>query len=258
MKKIILFAFIAFLASCTSSNNNDEVNAETTLEAQFDGEDKFITKMEQIDNDTNLIYVNSLQYTHTDKSTQEAYAVVDEKQKIYKIEQKFSNSKTGVFGKNIFYFENNNRIVSKEIFFDNLRTKPCFIERITYYKNNKAFFTKERTAEFEENLEMNVFSMAKTVDCPSETATQILNQEGPFITTFQGFTDDGQMNYIIVGDYNDEGYTSALAVQHSEGDVAKLLKDQKHYLGKSLKINYERIMDDRGFEFQLLIAVNIL
>ncbi|MES2798378.1 MAG: hypothetical protein V4638_00050 [Bacteroidota bacterium] len=254
---IVLAGMLAFSA-CTSKTNSDEVIGAESSISHFDGKEEIDGKILAIDTNSALIVANSLSYTHTNGSTEEASAFLTEKEEIIKIEEKFSDSKTGNFGKRLFYFEKGKRLATKEIYQDNLRSTPQFVERVSYYKNDKVFFTEERTAEFEEQLEMNLFSMVKTSDCPSKNAMQILNQEGPFATTFQGFGGNGTIEILIVGENKEEGFTSGITVQHNEGDIGKLKANQRAYVGIPLEVQFERVIDNQGFEFQILLAAKIL
>jgi hypothetical protein len=252
---VLLFLFV----SCgeeTKQNEGSEISTEKELE--FDGKEDLEAKVAAIDNNADLVPANSLVYAHPNGSTEEATAFLDSKGDIVKLEERFLESETGNFGRRIFYIENGKRIVSKEIFNDNSRKPAVFVERHSFYdKKGKVRYSQVRETEFEENLEMCTFKMTTAVDCPIDRAMQIMNQEGHFETTFQGFVSGGEMEYLLVGENVKEGFTSSLAVQHSEGDIKKLMADQRAYVGKKLKVQFERVVDNRDMEFQLLLAVAI-
>jgi hypothetical protein len=86
---------------------------------------------------------------------------------------------------------------------------------------------------------------------------RVLNKEKEFETTFQGFVSDGTLNYVLVGENTENGFASSLAVQYSEGDVRKLLKNEKAMIGKLLTVTHEVMEDERGLKFQLLLSLEI-
>lgn len=260
------FQFIAVLSLLTlfnackgkSENTDDAITTGEEQELSFKGKEDIEAKIAAIDNDQNLLIVNSLMYAHSNGSTAEAIAYLNEKQEILKIEEKYNDTKSGNFGRRIFYFENGKRLATKEIYQDNQLKKPMFIERVSFYdKNDKVKFSQQREADFEENLEMANFQLAKTSDCSKDRAMQILNQEGPFETTFQGLASNGDMDFIIVGENVKDGFTSSLAIQHNGGDIPKLLANEAAYIGRSLTVQFERVVDHRDFEFQALMALRI-
>jgi hypothetical protein len=256
---IIPSAVIILTSACGGKQDSTSKSVETNhKELIFSGKESIEAHVAAIDNDQELVPANSLMYSHPDGSTAEATAYLDQKETIMKIEERFNDAKTGNFGRRIFYFENGKRILTKEIYQDNTLKKPAFVERQSFYdKNDKIQYSQVREAEFEENLEMCTFRMTEAVDCPVKRAMQILNQEGPFATTFQGFVSGGDMDFLIVGEDVPEGYTSSLAIQHKEGDIQKLLANQRAYVGKKLKVQFERMVDHRDMEFQVLLALSI-
>ena len=58
-------------------------------------------------------------------------------------------------------------------------------------------------------------------------------------------------------DTEEEGFASTLSVQHQEGDIKKLFQDEEGMLGVPLEIQYERMIDQSGMEFQILISAKI-
>lgn len=258
-----VLTFLTVLLIFTACKSETKATDETYLSPEekaldFNGKTEIESKVAAIDNNQDLLVVNSLMYAHSDGSTEEAIAFLNEKQEILKIEEKYNDTKNGDFGRRIFYFENGKRLATKEIYQDSHRTTPGFIERYSFYdKKDKVQFSQEREAEFEEHLEMATFRVAKATDCSKKKAMQILNQEGPFATTFQGLASNGDMDFVIVGENVKEGFTSSLAIQHNGGDIAKLMENERMFIGRPLTVQFERVIDHRDFEFQALVALRI-
>jgi hypothetical protein len=118
-------------------------------------------------------------------------------------------------------------------------------------------YSRQREAEYEVDLELAVFKLVDAVDCPVDNVMQIINQVGPYELTFQGFTSNGEMDFVILGENVQEGFTTSLAVQHKEGDIQKLYTNEKAYIGDPLEVEFERMIDSRDFEFQVLLSLKI-
>ena len=262
MNKLFKFGWILFatviIASCgTDENNSDQTPTET--EPSYKGQEEIEARMLERDTNLALIPANSLIYTHSNGSTEEATAYLNEKGDILKIEERFKDTKTGNYGTRAFYIEKGKRFATKETFLDNNLKPAMFVERQSFYdKNEKVTFTQERAKEYEIDLETAPFKMSKLVDCPVKPVMQILNQEGVYATTFQGFTSNGEMDFIILGENTLEGYTTSLAVQHKEGDIGKLLANERKYVGVPVEVQFERMIDETDFEFQILVSLKIL
>lgn len=256
---VVLLTVVFLVASCVSSETPVDSESETVSEdLVYEGQEEIDAKIADRDDFAKWDPLNSLIYTHMDGSTRDASAFLNKKEEIVKLLFRFSETQTGIYGERVFYVENGKKFASRETYYDNTIKTPVFVERFTVYdKNEKPIFTKERTAEYEMDLENAVFKMAKAKDCSIAEALQVLREEGPFETTFQGFASNGEMEFVIVGENKEIGYTSSIAVQHREGDIAKLMQNERKFVGVPLKVLFERIVDERGFEFQALLGLKI-
>jgi hypothetical protein len=254
---IVVTVFVLF--SCGQTAEKEITDETTTSEVPvFEGQAELEAKIAERDDMSKWIPVNSLIYTHTDGSTDEASAFVNEKEEIVKLVHRYMKSKTQEYGSAAFYIENGKKIATIETYYDAKRKEPVFVERYTVYDSKeKPVFAKEREAEYEVDLETAVYKPVDAEDCSIKKAMQILNQEGPFVTTFQGFASNGEMDFVIVGENKEIGYTSSVAVQHREGDILKLYMDERGYVGTPLEVSFERMIDERDFEFQVLLSLKI-
>ncbi len=257
INKFAIFSVLMFFASCT---NNSEPSLETlgtdnvnpqTIEIQ--------QKIDEINANIEVLTVaNSLFYQHNDGSTEEVFAYLDKDQKIVKLEEKFKVKKEGNSGVRFFYFEKGKRIMSIERFIDVQNGGGKFRERKSYYdKNGLPFATEERLTLYEEDLEKIDFESVKPYDCSIETAENVLNQRGLFATTFQGFASDGPVDYLIVGGPGDSGFASALAVQFADQTTNYLKANQERLVNTPLIVEFEKMIDERKLEFQVLTNVKI-
>lgn len=251
---IIASLFLLCAMACTS-DNKDENNKENKA-SNLGKEDQLEEQMLAIENNPELVAVNSMAYNNNENSTTEAIAFFDKKENMVKVEEKFSDMKTGNLGSHFFYLNNAKKFATKEIYFNNQLKNPAFIERISFYDNNeKVIFTKERKAPLEEDLENMSFEITKLKDCKMDRAYDIMNQEGDFVTTFQGFVSDGNADYLLVGKNTPDGYATSLAIQRSDEVIKKLSKNERGMIGTPLEVQYEVIIDERGLKFQALRSV---
>jgi hypothetical protein len=184
-------------------------------------------------------------------------ALLGENQEIYKLEEKYSDVFESRNGTNVFYIRKGKMYASKERFEDKKQKAIKFVERVTFYdKNEKVVTSKIRKAEFEEDIDAVAFTFIKPTACSSKRAMDAINQEGEFQPLFQGLVINGRDKFITLGESKENGYVTALMIQYNNSTTDKLMKDQMKYIGKKLDIDYQKITDDAGFEFQLLMRVN--
>lgn len=244
--------------ACQSVKNQDDQSSETETYKKYENEDKIEKEISNIEKNKDLGLVDGLNYNNNAGSTVDTKGYVDSKGNLVKIEYNFSDVKTGNYGKQFFYIENGKKFASKEIYFDNEIKKPTFIERVTYYDaNEKAVFTKERTADYEEDLPTFTFAVAKTKDCPIERPLDALNQTGEFVTTFQGVVVSDNLKYIIVGENSEEGFASSLAIQFEDSAINKLINNERQMIGTPLEVQFEEMVDETGLSFQVLLSLRI-
>ena len=251
--------FCLLFTACNSSNHKNDNSEEVKAQPKFPNEEQLEEKMAAIENNKDLLVVNSLNYNNNAGSTASAIAYLDAQKYTVKMDEIFSDVTTGNYGTYTFYIENGKKIVSKEVYFDNELKVPIFVERISFYdKNQKVIYTKERTASYEEDLPQMQFQIAKLKDCPLDRTMRILNQEKDFETTFQGFASDGSTKFLLVGENTPDGYASSLAVQRLDKEIDKLSMNEKAMIGKKLEIQYDVMVDEQGLSFQILQSVKIL
>lgn len=257
IKKFAFFICLILVASCQNTAESPTENSvETTSNPKVDEIQSII---ENINSKTGeLTVANSLSYQHNDGSSEEVFAYLNDKQEIVKLEEKFKNGKNSNSGVRFFYFENGKRIASEERFIDVVKAKGQFRERVSYYdKSGKPFHTKERKTMYEEDLEKVEFAAIKPYNSSMETAENVLNQKEVFSTTFQGFASDGPIDYLIVGGPGKTGFASALGIQYSDSQINYLKANQERLINAPLTVEFEKMMDERKLEFQVLTRVQI-
>ncbi len=256
------------LSACSSSEEkSEEKQPDLVLEEQgnygdIDSQREGLIEQWISETDLNLDKLNianSLYYTKDDGSSIEANAYLNDAGQILKIEEIYLDSKSGNHGKNLFYLKEGKKYASKELFEDHGSPDIMYVERVSYYdENEKPIKTKKRKTKYEEDLHAVAFEKAPIRDCSMKRVKDVLNQTGQFQTTFQGFVNSGPMSFLIVGENAKNGYVSTLAIQYADYTIKKLNQKEYDMLGKPLRVEFEKMVDESGFEFQALITVKIL
>ena len=261
MNKLFIIGFIfTLLVSCDSKkeeNQSEEIIAPNESSEAYKLESEIEKNIAETDLNDKLEIMNSLYFTKEDESSIEVKAFLAKNQEIYKLEEKYNDISENRNGTNIFYIRKGKKYASKERYEDRTGMVAKFIERVTFYdKNEKEITSKIRSAKFEEELDALPYTFIKPYNCSSKRAMDAINQEGEFQLFFQGLIINGRDKYITVGESKANGYVSALMIQYYNSTTDAMLKDQFKCIGKKLDIDYQKITDEHGFEFQLLKSVN--
>ena len=249
---LLFFLTMTIFASCGEKTATDEkVSIPKNSDALED-------KMAAIENNPAWKQYNSLSYNNNAGSKEEVIAYLNDKDEAVKLEERFTEVETGTYGVRFFYFSGGKKFASREVIFDNSLKKPSFVERMTFYdKKEQPLYMRERTAEFEQDLEKQPFTAKPPIEISVDRAMQVINQEGSFVTTFQGFALGGGISYILVGENTPDGFASSLAIQHENDDIKKLLMNERGMIGTPLHIEYQTMMNDQGLKFQALLSLSI-
>jgi hypothetical protein len=198
--------------------------------------------------------VKSLNYAKENNSLAYVTAYLDKNSVIKKMIFFKQIGETGKIINSIFYFNGGAQFASKIIQEKKDKNKKSFYsEVISFYDTKgKATSSKERKADFEELLDNEPFIQTKTSSSDTKEAYQVLNQKGEYTVTYQGFIESGDYLFLIVGSNTADGYTSSLSVQSLSPVVQYLRKSGSKELGRDLVVNYDHIMDQNGYEIQIL------
>ncbi len=248
---------ISYLFSCSEDTNQSE-NIDV-IKPLYKDEKLVENKLKIIDNNSSLYTINSLAYNKNDGSTAEVIAYLDSANNELKIEELFSDHVSGNYGKKVFYIEKGKVFASKEIFFNKQLKKPSFVEYVSYYnKIGSVLFTKYRKSFYEDDLEEKPFIKASKRKCSIVNAMSMLNQEGKFISTFQGFIENDGMLFLLVGENKPNGYTAALFVEYADRVIRELQKNEKELIGTPLDIQYDVGSDINNMTYRLLIRASFI
>jgi len=252
---ILLFSVV--LISCNSNSKKETDTKELSEKASIDVEAQYEIYMSNIDLNDSLLVTNSLYFTKEDGSSLAVAAFLDQKGEVVKLIEKAADGTTNRYENTTYYVKNGLKFVTIEHFEDTTKpTDPVFIERKSFYDvQEKPIITKVRSAKFEEDLEKSSLNKVNPYNCSIERALSAINQQGRFVPKFQGLVFSGRSTYITVGEDDEDGYVSALLIQYENETTRKLKKNQKAMIGKPLDLQFQKVVDDTGFEFQLLLGV---
>jgi hypothetical protein len=256
--KNLYFIFISMGLIMLNWSCSDPSKSEKTDLKSFKKPNDLDGKMAEIENNPNWKVMSSLAYNNNSGSTEEVRAYLNDRDDAVKLEERYSDVATGNYGTRYFYLSNQKMFASKEVFFDQSLKKPGFVERITFYnKNQEPIYTCERNAATELDLENNTFHQVQPHGLSISRAMQVLNQQGAFATTFQGFVQSGDVLYLLVGENTEDGFASSLVVQYESEDIKKLKSNERGMIGTPLLISHQTMVDERGLKFQVLINLVI-
>ena len=256
MKKPILFsALIVVVLIFSACDGNDKIAKPVEkVSPKLGNEEAIEAEIEAIEAEilqADLV-AHSLNYSKENGEAIEVLAHLSKDNVILKIEEKFSDGKNKNSGIITYYLKDKFPFVTKELFEDNSNLAAVkFVERVSYYNaKGKAISTKEKRVNFQEELIKVPFVAVPLKTCSIDKAMRVLEQKGEFQTTFQGFALTEILNYLIVGQPEEGGYTSALRIEFEDNFIKDALKNQTKYVNKKCRVTFE-IANNSGFEYQL-------
>lgn len=263
MKLVVIIVSLGFLFLNACSNSNELENVEGTQAADQNivEPNEMDELMNNIDADLDKMnQVQSLLYTKEDHTMVDVTAVLNKNNEITKLTHYFQDGPSGRITRTHFYFKDGAKFASKLVREIQPSTGNAYYsELVTFYdEKQQATSSKERVADFEEYLEQGTYVKAKTTDMSEKEAYKVLNQEKEYAITFQGFVDAGPYAFLIVGENVENGFTSSLSIQTNIPLIKYLEKKGKEELGRPLTVVFERIMDEQGYEMQILMDVQLV
>ncbi|MBI2258567.1 MAG: hypothetical protein HYU67_06665 [Flavobacteriia bacterium] len=245
---VLLLLFFLFY-SCQSNEESSKSKIKKSLDIfqQLNAYEDSILSSGQI--------ATSLKYEKENGSTYQVSAHLNPNNEILMLEEKISENNNQFLQANYFYIQKGALYASKELTQHNKDSlnEEKYTERIVFYDKEKVSKAYEKTSSKESTISQLDYTQINSKGLSFEKAKHCLNQEGEFITTFQGFVFHNNMVYIVVGGLGDDSYSSALRVNNKDDLVLFLMKDQKKYLNRKLKIIFENIDEQNGYSYQSYI-----
>lgn len=202
------------LLSCDQKNQDQREKQHSLKEVKpmFKGESTFETEIENIEKDSKLLEVTSLEYLSKDGEYFVVKGLVSQatanKEMVIKKLTFTHTAKEGNGTTLSFYYIGKRKFASiceKTVLEDNTFKKN--ISKSYYDDSSKVFFSKKGINQDIENYEID-YVVCKPVEHDDDLALKIINQEDEFETLFQGFMESMGRIYLILGTNN---FTSTVA-----------------------------------------------
>ena len=254
----LLFLISSFLVSCGPEKKEKESKANTTKEkgSPDDGRGaEYEMYMTKIDESDSLTDANTLYYTKDNGESYQVYVKINDDKEVVRVEEKYTTSQTGSVLTNFFYYKDGKKYASKEHYVEGSGDKETFVERVSYYEDEKPKISKIRRAPFEEYLVNELFEIIPAYNASDERAMRALRREGEFETNFVSIVREDPAIYVIVGEGTDDGYVSALVVQRITPLVQQMMSSPESMKGQPLSISFQEVHESNGFTFQALLDV---
>lgn len=260
---ISLLLVVFFFVACGENKPIESVdqNTESIENTDVVAPSEIDDLMFQIDGELDkLAFAQSLKYNKEDMSTIEVVAYLDQNNQVRKLVEKQLDGKLNRAKRLEFYYNGTVRFASRFVGeIGNENQESYYREVISFYdEKGKVTQSKERIASYEEFLEMADFVACDKEAMTEENAMAVINQKGKYETTFQGFVESGPYTFLIVGENVDDGYTSALSIQEYSPTIKYLMNEGANALGQKLQVDYERVIDENGYEFQYLVDLALV
>ncbi len=259
LKKIpyLILTLLALVACNTKTKPLQDATVKNGI-SSFKNEAQYENVIKQIDGNQSLIQIRSLLYSNDEGKTQSVFGLIDKNGEILKLSQEYSDGK-GIKVSLHFYFKNRKLIstLNKTLFLNEKRGY-CREIKSYYYENEVVVYSSSRKAKDEESIAAINFRADEKYSFKVDEALEILNQKGRFETRFQSFMSVGGKEFIIVSGIGKDPYYSVLAIQPDDKVVQALKKNEKKYLNKLLKVEFEEVTESNGFTFQGLLNAEIV
>ncbi|MES2556901.1 MAG: hypothetical protein V4604_12165 [Bacteroidota bacterium] len=256
-----IFPLVLVLAACGGTNENEQPAKKekpSEVVVSFENESEMDNRMVEIDAIVNQAgtVASSLYYSKGEAGESiQVDGHMNSNNQILKIEEFFSDGNGKNNGRRLYYLNDGKPFITVEQLDDVSGTKPQFVDRVSYYDaKGKVIKTKERRGDYQEVVETMKYKPVGLSGISMARAMRALNQEKEFETTFQGFIDSDQMSYMSVGENNPDGFHSALRCDFKDPLIMTLSSNQQKYMGKKLRVNYQKHTDASGFEFQVYLG----
>lgn len=258
MKVILLSALVLALFSCKSDPKQDtsEPVAEKQIVTSLKDENEMDQRATAIDTllGREGTAVSTLDYGKPDKGeSYQAIGYTDSKGVLLKVVEYFNDGNGKDSGTRTFYLNNGKPFCTLEQ--ASAMQGNSFFNRISYYNSSgEVSMTKERRGSYEEEVTQMNYKPAALTKVSMDRAMRALSQKGEFATTFQGFVFQEAITYLVVGENKPDGYTSAIKCDFRDNLINTLAANEKKYIGKPLKVNFQEYVDQDGLKTQLYLG----
>lgn len=259
--QILKLSFLVIISTLLFFSCQDNLEDETPIdgiEEYVPNKDEiaFEEMISEIDLNDSLRVGQSLFYSKEGGASVDVEIKVNDKDEMVKMVEEYTVENSPSIESNTFYFSGGNMIASKELFEEGVGEEAVYVEKVTYYdKEENPILTKRKAANYQDELDFESYEIVDNTKCSYDRALAVLNQEGEYGTTFQGFVKEDPYLYIIVGEKKKDGYYSSLVVQYMTPLIKTLEENEASMIGTPLQVDFETLNGEQGFEYQILMNV---
>jgi len=256
--RTIVYILLAFLITACNQEEKTEnpvdKQEKTASIPDFAEAGVYENAVLEINKDTSLIEVGSLSYINDNAEEKSAKALVDNKMTVKRVtlNEVFNGKKI----ETTFYYVKGKLLVSNQKTEVIDEKSGSLTEVRTYYDDQKRpLYTAKRSTTLDKNIEEAGFKEIQKTVHNEAMALDIINQQGAFATGFLGFLESGPRTFLVVGT---ETYNASLMIGEFTPTLKKLKMNEKNYMNKPLKVEFQEVTEPNGFSYQGLIAVSLL
>jgi hypothetical protein len=254
-----LFVFTILIAcDQTQQQYPQKRHSLNEVKPLFENEAIFENEIKNIDSNSNLTEVTSLEYLSRNGEIFLVQGLVETKNGTNEMTLKKLSFKK---------ISNNGNETNCSFYYLGIRKFSSFCERLTfkgdvlkkvitksYYNDSSQVFFSKRLSGNAENIDESFYKLSNPENHSDKLALSIINQEGEFETNFQGFTENSGKNYLILGT---KSFTSAVAFTEYNSTLRLLMRNEKKFIGKKLIVDFSVQNELGGFTFQQLNNIRI-
>lgn len=258
----ILVFFFIFACSPSAKkrislyNIADEVKEKNPV--YFQGQEQYDSLISLIDTSIQFADFYSLEYADNFQNNKLVRGKSNQKNEIIQMELE-ETFKKGMQIVTRYYYSANLLFYVHQIVRDYQKTKGGYMETFTYFgQNKKPKISARKIANSEEELASKNYVVCKKQMFSPQEALDIVNQQGKYETRFQGSIEAERLKFILVGTSGEMKAQSAVAYNHDFPVAEELVKNERFYLNRPLKIEFTKTTGENGFSYQALTRIFIL
>ncbi|MBN9292640.1 MAG: hypothetical protein J0G96_01525 [Flavobacteriia bacterium] len=203
--------------------------------------------------DTSNCVQYSLDYSKENNERYFASLYCDVKGNVLRMEELIISPEQ-LYQKNKFYYDNKRIFATVCEYQEKEDTSLIFIEELNFY-NVKGDVEKSFRKVTRDNAkeEANFILSEKNKKLSNERIFRAVNNEGEFELTFQGIIKTDNLDYLLIGSPEKDGYTTALQIEANTPFIKDIYVNERRYINRKIGVNFER-QSMSNFSYQVFVA----
>jgi len=257
------FVLILLISACSGyqkriSLDDTETPSSTDEAIAFSEQPVYDSLVRATDSGKNLTQASSLEYEDAGLNHSFVTAWLNKQENVVRLslEESANDGKMLITD---FYFHGKELYFARQRINDYQKEKNGYGEIYSYFgTNKKVIYSASKLANSEDELSNTPSIRCTKTDFSPTKALQIINQQGPFETRYQGHIETENYNFIIVGTAGKKGQRSAIAYNGNYPLAGELVKHNKEYLNKKLRVEFTKVTEMNNFTYQGLTGIKLI